>query len=230
VIPIVFARVQDPIGSGFVGSLARPGGNITGFADGEASVVGKLVELMREIAPDVTRVAVFASPQIGIDTQSAQGCTASAACSRAAEEAKTAASLLGLRPTFVPVQDPHEIEDAIVALAKDPNGGLIVPSNPFLLLHRKLIIELAARHKLPVIYSNLNYVRDGGLMFYGVDQIEQYRGAAGYVDRILKGTRPSDLPIQLPIKYRLVVNLRTAKALGLGVPLSILMRIDEVIE
>jgi putative ABC transport system substrate-binding protein len=227
VIPIIFARVQDPIGSGFVGSLARPGGNLTGFADGEASVVGKLVELMREIAPHVTRVAIFAS---GIDTQSVQRCNASAACARAAEEAKTAASLLGLRPIFVPVQDPHEIEEAIVALAKEPNGGLIVASNPFLLLHRKLIIELAARHKLPVIYSNLNYVRDGGLMFYGVDQIEQYRGAAGYVDRILKSTKPSDLPVQLPIKYRLVVNMKTAKAIGLGVPLSILMRIDEVIE
>jgi putative ABC transport system substrate-binding protein len=135
-----------------------------------------------------------------------------------------------LRLVVAPVEGPREIEDVVTTLAKEPNGGLIVVSNPLILLHRKLIIEMAARHRLPAVYSLAEYIRDGGLMSYGVDRSDQYRGAAGYIDRILKGAKPADLPVQLPIKYQLVVNMKTAKALGFDMPLSILMRIDEVIE
>jgi putative ABC transport system substrate-binding protein len=215
-IPIVFARVGDPIGSGFVASLERPGGNITGFADAEASSRGKLAELMREIAPHVTRVAILSTPSVIF--------------AGLAEAAESAASLVGLRPIRVQAENPREIEDAIAGLAKEPNGGLIVVSDPFILLHRRLVIDLAARHKLPAAYGFPIYVKDGGLMSYGPDQIEQYRGAAGYVDRVLKGAKPGDLPVQLPIKYRLVVNMKTSKVLGLDIPLSMLMRIDDVIE
>jgi ABC-type uncharacterized transport system substrate-binding protein len=217
-LPIIFARVTDPIASGFVSSLARPGGNITGFADSELSAYGKLAEIMTEIAPDVTRVAilfgVFQGP-LGLG---------------GARFLETAASSVGLQPTIVDIQEPREIEDAIAMFAKEPHGGIIIPSDPFVLLHRKLIIDLAARHKLPALYRFPIYVQDGGLMSYGVDLAEQYRGAAGYVDRVLKGAKPADLPVQLPVKYRLVVNMKAAKALGVDVPLSILMRIDEVIE
>jgi putative ABC transport system substrate-binding protein len=213
-LPIVFARVTDPIEAGFVSSLARPGGNITGFADRERSSLGKLAELMKEIAPHVTRVALITRDNNGADVRLVEA----------------AASSVGLKLIVPQIQDPRTMEDAIVAFGKEPNGGLIITSDAFVLFHRKLIIELAARHKLPALYSLADYVRDGGLMSYGVDRIEQYRGVASYVDRILKGAKPSDLPVQLPIKYQLVVNLKTAKALGLDMPLSILMRIDEVIE
>ena len=221
IIPIIFARLQDPIGSGFVGSLARPEGNITGFSDGEPSARGKLAELMKEIAPSVRRVAILLGPTFLPITRTPNP---------NAREAETAASLVGLQPILVPTHDPREIENAITALAKETNGGLITASNALLPAHRKLVIELAARHKLPAIYSGPIWVREGGLMSYGADQIDQYRGAAGYVDRILKGAKPSDLPVQQPIKYRLVVNVKTAKALGLDLPLSVLVRIDEVIE
>jgi putative tryptophan/tyrosine transport system substrate-binding protein len=215
ILPIVFARVTDPADRGFVSSLARPGGNITGFADRESSSLGKLAEFMKEIAPQVARVALITSTIANI---------------RGVQEAGAAASSVGLRHVVAVVKEPREIEEAIVALGTEPNGSLIIVSDPFVMFHRRLIIELAARHKLPAIYSIADYVRDGGLMSYGVDRFEQYRGAAGYIDRILKGAKPADLPVQLPIKYQLVVNMKTAKALGLDMPPSILMRIDEVIE
>jgi putative ABC transport system substrate-binding protein len=146
------------------------------------------------------------------------------------ETAEAAASLVGLRAIRAPVREPRQIEEAIVAMAKEPNGGLIIVSDPFTLLHRKLIADLAARHKLPAVYGNTIFVEDGGLASYGVDQVEEYRGAASYIDRILKGAQSSDLPVQGPVKYRLVVNMRIAKALGLTLPLTVLGRADEIIE
>jgi putative ABC transport system substrate-binding protein len=215
-IPIIFARVTDPIASGLVDSLARPGGNITGFADAETQARGKLMELMKEIAPAVMRIAILWAP-----LQGAPGLV---------ETAEAAASLVGLRAIRAPVQEPRQLEEAIVAMVKEPNGGLIIVSDPFAVLHRKLIVELAARHKLPAIYGNTIFVEDGGLASYGADQVEEYRGAAGYVDRILKGEKPGELPVQFPTKYKLAINLKTVKALGLEVPPSILQRVDEVIE
>ena len=215
-IPIIFARVTDPIASGFVDSLASPGSNITGFADAETQARGKLVELIKEIAPAVMRIAILWAP-----LQVAPGIV---------ETAEAAASLVGLRAIRAPVREPRQIEEAIVAMAKEPNGGLIIVSDPFTLLHRKLIADLAARHKLPAVYGNTIFVEDGGLASYGVDQVEEYRGAASYIDRILKGAQSSDLPVQGPVKYRLVVNMRIAKALGLTLPLTVLGRADEIIE
>ena len=215
-IPIIFARVTDPIASKFIDSLERPGGNITGFADAETQARGKLVELIKEIDPAVMRIAILWAP-----LQVAPGIV---------ETAEAAASLVGLRAIRAPVREPRQIEEAIVAMAKEPNGGLIIVSDPFTLLHRKLIADLAARHKLPAVYGNTIFVEDGGLASYGVDQVEEYRGAASYIDRILKGAQSSDLPVQGPIKYRLVVNMKIAKALGLTVPITLLGRADEVIE
>jgi putative ABC transport system substrate-binding protein len=220
ILPIIFARTTDPVGAGFVDSLARPGGNITGFADTERSTLGKLAEIMKEVAPQVTRVALITSTITGTIPNSGL-----------APEVASAASSLGLPTIVVDVHgNTGEIEDAIVAQAKEPNGGLIVVSGPFILFHRKLVIELAARHKLPAVYSHLNFAKDGGLISYGVDRGDQYRGAAGYVDRILKGAKPTDLPVQQPIEYHFVLNLKTAKAHGLPVPQSILLRATEVIE
>jgi putative ABC transport system substrate-binding protein len=215
-IPTVFARVTDPIGAGFVSSLARPGGNITGFADGETSASGKLAELMREIAPDVTRVAILNNV---IDEPTGIPFPTVA-------EVAEGTTLLGMKAVVLRAQSPREIEDALSSFAQEPNGGLISATG----MHRQLIIDLAARYKLPAVYRLPIFVKDGGLMSYGPDHIEQYGGAAGYVDRILKGAKPGDLSVQLPIKYRLVVNMKTAKALGRDIPLSMLMRIDEVIE
>jgi putative tryptophan/tyrosine transport system substrate-binding protein len=213
-LPIIFARVIDPILSGLVKSLPRPGGNITGFADREPSSLNKLAEIMKEIAPNVTKVGLFTDDPY-----------------YPSEATARAASSVGLRPIIASVRDPREIEDAIAALGKEPNTGLIITSNPFVLMHRRLIIDLAARHKLPTIYSVAIYVRDGGLISYGADdRSDQYRGAARYVDRILKGEKPGDLPVQLPLKYQLVVNLKTAKALGLTIPETLLATADEVIQ
>jgi putative ABC transport system substrate-binding protein len=214
-LPIIFARVTDPILSGFVSSLARPGANITGFADKEISSSSKLAELMKEIAPNVTRVGVIVnySPS-----------------SLFARATLAGASSVGLRPVVASAEDPRDIENLIAALGKEPNAGLIIHTGPFVVMHRKLIIELAARHKLPTIFSRATYVKDGALMSYGPDQSDQYRGAARYVDRILKGAKPADLPVQLPIKYQLVVNLKTAKALGITIPETLLATADEVIQ
>ena len=214
-LPIVFAAVTDPTGEGYVANLARPDGNLTGFADRELSTVGKLAEFMKEIAPQVTRVGIIANR---------------IAPSGGPRTVEAAVSSLGLRSTILEVRDAREVEAAIVGFGQAPNGGLIIPSDPFTVINRKLIIMLAERHRLPAVYGYRFYVADGGLLSYGVDKHDQYRGAARYIDRVLKGAKPSELPVQLPIKYELAINAKTAKALGLEVPLSILMRIDEVIE
>ena len=216
-VPIVFAQVVDPVGSGFVDSLARPGGNATGFTNFEYGLSAKWLELLKQIAPGVTRAAVLRDP------------TAAAGIGQFGA-IQTAAPSLGVEVNPVNVRDAAEIERAIIAFARASNGGLIVPGSALAGLHRDLIIALAARHKLPAAYANRSYVTAGGLISYGVDTFDQYRRAAGYVDRILKGEKPADLPVQHPTTYELVVNLATAKALGLEIPPSLLARADEVIE
>jgi putative tryptophan/tyrosine transport system substrate-binding protein len=216
-IPIVFALVADPVGAGFVESLARPGGNATGFTNFEYAFGGKWLELLKEIAPGVTRAAVLR--ESGIAAGPAQF---------AAIQAVAPSLGVDLRP--VDTRDPGEMERAIAAFAQGSNGGLIVTGSASASVHRKLIAALAARHRLPAVYNSHLYVDDGGLISYGADNIDQFRRAASYVDRILKGEKPADLPVQAPTKYELVVNLKTAKALGLDVPTTVLARADEVIE
>ena len=209
--------VVDPVGAGFVDSLARPGGNATGFTTFEYGMSGKWLELLKEIAPGVTRAAVLRDPGIaaGIGQFGA---------------IQAVAPSLGVEVSPVNVRDASEIERAVAAFARPPNGGLIVTASAAATLHRDLIIALAARHKLPAVYPERFFVAAGGLVSYGPDLIDQYRRAAGYVDRILKGEKPADLPVQAPTKYELVINLKTAKALGLEVPPTLLARADEVIE
>jgi putative ABC transport system substrate-binding protein len=216
-VPIVFTVVSDPVGAGFVDSLARPGGNATGFITFEYGLAAKWLELLKEIAPTTTRAAVLRDPAItaGIGQWGA---------------IQTAAPSFGVEVSPVNVRDAAEIERAIAAFARSENGGLIVTGSALATVHRALIIELTARHKLPAIYNARYFVADGGLISYGADLIDQYRRAAGYVDRILKGEKPTDLPVQAPTKYELVINLQTAKALGLDVPHMLLARADEVIE
>ena len=216
-VPIVFAVVADPVGAGFVDSLARPGGNATGFMTFEYSLSGKWLELLKQIAPGVTRVAVLRDPAI------ASGIGQFGAI-------QAVAPSLGVEVSPVNVRDAGEIERAVAAFARSPNGGLIVTASALAALHRDLIITLAARHKLPAVYFERFFVAAGGLISYGPDFVDQYRRAAGYVDRILKGEKPADLPVQAPTKYELVINLKTAKALGLDVPPTLLARADEVIE
>jgi putative tryptophan/tyrosine transport system substrate-binding protein len=218
-LPIVFAMVNNPLLSGFVASLARPGGNITGFSDSEPLSLSKLPEFMRQIAPLVTSVAIIADGQ-----------TLTEAAKARTQGIATAASSVGLKVAIFEVRGAGEIESAIAAAGREPNGGLIVPGNPVTNVHRKLILSLAARHELPAICGYRYYAVDGGLLSYGTKSSEQYRGAAGYVDRILKGAKPSELPVQQPTKFELVINLKTAKALGLTVPPSLLALADEVIE
>jgi putative tryptophan/tyrosine transport system substrate-binding protein len=215
--PIVFVGVTDPVAAGLVDSLARPGGSATGFMNFEYGVGGKWLELLKEIAPGVTRAAVPRDPTQG-------GSTAALAAAQAV------APSLGVEVNPVNMRDADEIERAIAAFARAPNGGLIVPAGGRTLLHRGLIITLAARHKLPAVYSNRSFVAAGGLVSYGPDFIDQYRQAARYVDRILKGEKPADLPVQAPTKYELVINLKTAKALDLTIPPTVLARANEVIE
>jgi putative ABC transport system substrate-binding protein len=216
-VPIVFAIVVDPVGAGFVASLARPGGNATGFTMFEYGMSGKWLELLKQIAPGVTRAAVLRDPAI-----------ASGIGQFGAVQAVAPSLRVELSP--VDVRDAPEIERAVTAFAGIENGGLVVTGSPSSTLHRELIIALAARHKLPAVYWQRFYVASGGLMSYGPDLLDQYGRAAGYVDRILKGEKPADLPVQVPTKYELVINLKTAKALGLTVPPSLLARADEVIE
>ena len=216
-VPIVFPVVADPVGAGFVDSLARPGGNATGFMNFEYSLSGKWLELLKQIAPGVTRVAVLRDPAIASGTGQFGVIQA-------------VAPSLRVEVTPVNVRDAGEIERAVAAFARSANGGLIVTASALAQLHRDLIITLAARHKLPAVYSERSFVAAGGLISYGADFIDQYRRAAGYVDRILKGEKPADLPVQAPTKYELVINLKTAKALGLTVPPTLLARADEVIE
>jgi putative ABC transport system substrate-binding protein len=216
-VPIVFPAVVDPVGAGFVDSLARPGGNATGFMNYEYSLSGKWLELLKQIAPSVTRVAVLRN-----------AATASGPGQFAAIQA--VAPSVGVEVSPVNVSDAGEIERAVAAFARAPNGGLIVTASPAAVLHRGLIISLAARHKLPAVYFERHFVAAGGLISYGPDQIDMYRRAAGYVDRILKGEKPADLPVQAPTKYETAINLKTAKTLGLAIPPSVLARADEVIE
>jgi putative ABC transport system substrate-binding protein len=216
-VPIVFAVVIDPVGAGFVDSLARPGGNATGFTVFEYSMSGKWLELLKEIAPNVTRVAVLRDPAI------ASGIGQFGAVQIVAPSLRVQLSPLDVR-------DAGEIERAIGAFASGLNGGLIVTASPVANVHRNLIVTLAARHKLPAIYFSGRFVVDGGLISYGPDFIDQYRRAAGYVDRILKGEKPADLAVQASTKYELVINLKTAKAMGLTFPPAVLGRADEVIE
>ena len=214
-VPIVFANVSDPVASGFVQSLARPGGNTTGFMQFEFGLSGKWLELLKQVAPDVTGAAVLRDPDVGSGT--AQFAVIQAM-----------APLLRVEVNPVNVRDPSEIRRAVEA--RSPNGGLIVTASAMAYTHRDLIITLAARHKLPTLYFDRSFVAASGLISYGPDYTNQYRRAASYVDRILKGEKPADLPVQAPTKYELVINLKTAKALGLDVPDTLLARADEVIE
>ena len=216
-VPIVFVQVIDPVGAGFVVSLARPGGNATGFTIYEYGMSGKWLELLKEIAPRMARAAVLRDPAI------ASGIGQFAA-------AQAVAPSLGVELSPVDVRDAGEIERAVTAFARSPNGGLIVTASALATRHRDLIIALAARHRLPAVYSYRYMVAAGGLVSYGPDSLDQYRRAAGYVDRILKGEKPADLPVQAPTKYALVLNLKTANALGLDIPTTVLSRADEVIE
>jgi len=216
-VPIVFAVVADPVGAGYVESLARPGGNVTGFAAQEYAVSGKSLELLKEIVPQLTRVAVLRDSAI-----------AAGPGQFGALQAVAPSFGVELRP--LDLHDPDGIEHGIAAFAKGSNNGLIVTGSPSATRHRNLIITLAARHKLPAVYYERSFVTAGGLISYGPDYLDQCRRAAGYVDRILRGEKPADLPVQAPTKYELVVNLKTAKALGLTVPDSLLARADEVIE
>jgi len=216
-VPIVFVIAIDPVGAGVVASLARPGGNATGFTAFEYSMSGKWLELLKEIAPRVTRVAVLRDPAV------ASGIGQFGAL-------QIVAPSLGVEAIPVDVRDPAEIDRAVTAFAGGSNGGLIVVGGSLATVHRQLIAVLVARHKLPAVFSSRPYVTAGGLISYGPDLIGQFRRAAGYVDRILKGEKPADLPVQNPTKYELVINLKTAKALGLDVPLTVLTRADEVIE
>jgi putative tryptophan/tyrosine transport system substrate-binding protein len=214
-VPIVFPTASDPVGVGLVDSQARPGGNATGFMSIEYSLAGKWLELLKQIAPGVTRVAVLHDPA------NASGIGQFAVI-------QAAAPLLRVEVNPVNLRDAGEIERAVAAFAQ--NGGLIVTAVAAAQLHRNLIITLAARHKLPAVYWERFFVAAGGLISYGLDRIDQYRGAAGYVDRILRGEKPADLPVQAPTRYETVLNLKTAKALGLEVPTGVLLRADEVIE
>jgi len=216
-IPIVFPIAVDPVGAGFVESLARPGGNATGFLLFEYGISGKWLELLKEIAPNVTRAAIVRDPAIiaGIGQWGA---------------IQSASPSVAIEVSPVNIDDAGEIERSIAAFARSPNGGLILTGSPLTILRRDLIIALAARHKLPAIYYDRYFVVAGGLISYGPDNVDLFRRAASYVDRILKGEKPSDLPVQQPIKYDLVINLKTARALGLELPPTLLARADEVIE
>jgi len=216
-VPIVFVNVADPVGAGFVDSLSRPGGNATGFMQFEYDLSGKWLELLKQIAPGVTRAAVLRDPAIG------------AGIGQFAVIQSVARSV-GVEVSPISLRDAGEIERSLGAFARSPNDGLVVTSSALTLHHRELIVALAARHKLPAVYYRRYFATSGGLVSYGFDLVDQWRRAAGYVDRILKGEKPADLPVQVPTKYELVINLKTAKALGLEVPPTLLARADEVIE
>ena len=216
-VPIVFTTVADPVGAGFVDSLARPGGNITGFILFEYSISAKWLQLLKEIAPGVTRAAVLRDPSIAVGP-----------AQFAAMQAVAPSLGVELRP--FDVRDEGEIEHAIALFAQSPDSGLIVTGSPRAAYHRGLIIALAAQHRLPAVYPLRIYAVDGGLICYGPDNVDQFRRAASYVDRILKGEKPADLPVQAPTKFELVINLKTAKTLGLNVPATLLSRADELIE
>jgi ABC-type uncharacterized transport system substrate-binding protein len=216
-VPIVFAQTIDPVGLGVVESLSRPGGNVTGFTQFEYGIAGKWLELFKQIAPAATRAAVLRDPfdPAGIGQWAAL---------------QSVAPVFGLELSVVNVRDRDAIENGIVKIAAAPNSGLLVTASAPANVHRNTILSLAARHRLPAVYPYRYFVAEGGLLCYGPDTVDQYRRAAGYVDRILRGERPADLPVQAPTRYELVVNLKTAKALGMTVPAAVLARADEVIE
>jgi putative ABC transport system substrate-binding protein len=216
-VPIVFANVADPVGAGFVNSMSRPGGNVTGFVQFEYSLSAKWLELLKQVAPDLARVAVLRDPAItsGIGQFAV---------------IQSVATSIGVEVVAINVRDASEIEQSVEAFARLPNGGLILTASALATTHRNLIIALAAKYKLPAVYYRRYYAASGGLISYGYDVFQQYRGAAGYVDRILKGEKPANLPVQAPTKYELIINLKTAKAMGLTVPPALLARADEVIE
>jgi putative ABC transport system substrate-binding protein len=216
-VPIIFVAVVDPVSSGFVASLARPGGNTTGFTNFEFGISGKWLELLKEIAPSVTRVAVLRDD-------------ASAAEIGMFAALQSAAPSIGVEITPTGMRNANEIRQAITTFVRKPNGGLIVLGSATASVHRDLIIKLASQHRLPAVYSDRLFVMDGGLICYGPDRTDQFRRAAVYVDRILKGEKPADLPVQAPTSYELVINLRTAQGLGLTVPSTLLARADDVIE
>jgi putative tryptophan/tyrosine transport system substrate-binding protein len=216
-VPIVFVHVADPVGGGFVESLAHPGGNATGFINLEYGISGKWLELLKQLAPRVTRVAVLRDPTLTSGTAQFAAIQA-------------VAPSLGVEVSPVNVRNTSEIERRLAAVARSAPGGLIVPAGGWAVRHRDLIIARAGQHKLPAVYYDRYFVTAGGLISYGPDLVDQYRQAAGYIDRILKGEKPADLPVQMPTKYQIVLNLKAAKALGLDVPQSILARADEVIE
>jgi putative ABC transport system substrate-binding protein len=216
-VPIVFPIAGDPVGAGFVASLARPGGNVTGFMTLEFSFAGKWLEIIKQIAPSVTRVAVLRDSSQGSGTSQFAVIQA-------------LAPSLGVEVAPIDTRDTSDIEDAISAFARSPKGGLIVVPGGSASIHRTVIIALAARHKLPAVYPGRHFATAGGLISYEPDYIDQYQRAAGYVDRILKGENPANLPVQAPTRYELVINLKTAKTLGLSVPDTLLARADEVIE
>jgi len=216
-VPIVFATATDPVGGGLVASLSRPGGNVTGFTLFEYGSSSKWLELLKQIAPQVTRVAVIRDPSLPTGTGQLGAI-------------QSAAPSFGVDLTAVDVRNVAELERAVTAFAQLANGGVVVQASPLATVHRELIVTLAARHKLPTVYFDRAFVAAGGLVSYGANITNQYRRAAAYVDRILKGEKPADLPVQAPTKYELVINLKAAKALGLDVPPSVLARADEVIE
>jgi putative ABC transport system substrate-binding protein len=216
-VPIVFNSVIDPVGSGYVESLARPGGNATGFITYEYALTAKWVELLKQVAPTVTRVAVLRDPAIPAGTGQFA-------------VIQSVAPSIGVDVSAVNMRDAGQIEQDIARFASFPNGGLILTGSALAVVHQNLIVALAAKHKLPAVYYRRYFVTNGGLISYGYDLDDQYRGAARYVDRILKGEKPAELPVQAPTKYELVINLKTAKALGLSVSQSLLDRADEVIE
>jgi putative ABC transport system substrate-binding protein len=216
-IPIVFTLVADPVGAGYIESLAHPGGNATGFLNFDYSISAKWLELLKEIAPRLKQVAVLRDPSLAVGTAQFAAIQAMA-------------PTIGVEVTPLSVLDAGEIERSISAFARTTNSGLILTGSPLAHLHRQLIIMLAARHFLPAVYFERYYVKDGGLLSYGPNFVDQFRHAAGYVDRILKGEKPAELPVQAPTKYELVINMKTAKALGITIPAALLARADEVIE
>jgi ABC-type uncharacterized transport system substrate-binding protein len=217
-IPIVFAVANDPLGSGLVASLSRPGGNVTGFIDMEGSMAGKWLELLKEVAPRVTRVAFLFNPATAPFAE------------YYLNHFKATAASLAVEAITPPVRDTSELESVVAAQAREPNGGLIVMPEAFMNVHRAEVTSLAAHYHLPAVYPRRFFAELGGLLSYGNDQSDNFRRAAMYVDEILKGAKPSELPVQVPVKFELVINLKTAKALGLSVPLSLQQRADEVID
>jgi putative ABC transport system substrate-binding protein len=218
IIPIIFVMVSDPVGSGFVGSLPRPGGNVTGFTAIEGSLGGKWVELLKEIAPQITRVVFLFNPAMATYAE------------YYLHPFKVAAASIGVEAVVAPVHDVSELESVVTTQAREPNSGLIIMPDAFIIGHRAEITSLAARYRVPAVYWSRFFAEFGGLISYGPNGVDEYRRAASYADRILKGATPSELPVQAPIKFELVINLKTARTLGLEIPPTLLARADEVIE